>query len=199
MKQAGSHTSRSEVCPGVLVGLIDMNESAHRQSEPPALRSLENNNVDPSSLADVVEWFLNHDELTARIRHPMVNELFGWKQVDDEENGIAVYPFENSEARFAIGIFQALEENNSEPLLKLWITDVLDALQSARESKAEMSDAYKLESEPEQSFVEKAGKLTTNVEKRLYLSSCWFDALYTAEARTLGWIYQEMYGKPFAP
>jgi hypothetical protein len=33
----------------------------------------------------------------------------------------------------------------------------------------------------------------------MYLSSCWFDALFTAEARVLGWVYQELYGKPFQP
>jgi hypothetical protein len=174
-----------------------MAETAPQQSEPPKLRPAADGTIDPNSLADLVEWFLNFDERTARMRHPMVNELFEWKQSDDTENGVAVYPFENAEARFAIGIFQALNENNSEPLLKLWITDVLNALQSSHETKTEISDAYKLESEPEESFIEKAQKLTTNAERRVYLSSAWFDTLYTAEARVLGWIYQEIYGKPF--
>ena len=175
-----------------------MAETAPQQNEPPKLRPAADGTIDSSSLADVIEWFLNYDERTARMRHPMVNELFEWKQQDDAENGVSVYPFENAEARFAIGIFQALNENNSEPLLKMWITDVLNALETSRETKTEMSETYKLEAEPERSFLDKAAKLTTNAERRLYLSSCWFDGLYTAEARVLGWIYQEMYGKPFA-
>jgi len=33
----------------------------------------------------------------------------------------------------------------------------------------------------------------------MYLTSSWIENLCTAEARFLGWIYQEMYGKPFTP
>jgi len=175
-----------------------MAETATQQNEPPKLHPASDGTIDPNSLADLVEWFLNFDERTARMRHPMINELFVWKQADDTENGVGVYPFENAEARFAIGIFQALNENNSEPLLKLWISDVLNALQTSRDAKTEISDAYKLEANPAKSFIEKASKLTSNAERRVYLSSCWFDALYTAEARVLGWIYQEIYGRPFA-
>ncbi|MBV9241695.1 MAG: hypothetical protein JO314_06795, partial [Acidobacteria bacterium] len=139
-----------------------------------------------------------YDERTARMRHEQINELFMWKQQDDEEHGVATYPFENAEARFAIGIFQALAENDSEPLLKLWVSDVLNALQESRETRTEMTDAYKLDENIELPALRKADKLTSNAEKRLYLTSCWLDALCTAEARVLGWVYQELYGKPFA-
>ncbi len=158
-----------------------------------------NGTVDPTSLADLVEWFLNYDERVARMRHTMVEDLFQWKQKDDAANGVSIYPFENAEARFAIGVFQALEQNNSEPLLKLWITDVLNALHEAKESKQEITDVNKLDAEPELPPIEKAAKLTTNAERRFYLTSCWLEALCTAEARVLGWVYQEMYGRPFAP
>ena len=60
-------------------------------------------------------------------------------------------------------------------------------------------DACPLDTEPEAFALEKAKKLTTNTEKRLYLTSCWRDALCTAEARFLGWVYQEIYGRPFTP
>ena len=173
-----------------------MTEAAQPSSEPPKLRPADGS-VDVNSLADVVEWFLNFDERTARMRHPHIDELFHWKQQDDESSGVGTYPFENAEARFAIGVLQAVQENNSEPVLKMWITDVLSALQQARDTKAELTDAYKLDADPMASGLERAKKLTSNVEKRLYLTSCWLDALLTAEARVLGWIYQEMYGKPF--
>jgi len=175
-----------------------MTEAAQQSAEPPKLTRDANGTVDKSSIADLLEWFLNFDERTARMRHPMVEELFQWKQIDDQENGVGVYPFENAEARFAIGCIQALEENNSEPLLKLWISDVLNALQEAKQTKAEITDANNLDAEPEMFALAKAEKLTTKAEKRFYLSSCWLEALCTAEARFLGFVYQEIYGRPFA-
>jgi hypothetical protein len=166
---------------------------------PPELRVAESGAIEPGSLADLVEWFLLYDERTARMRHPMTEELFQWKQKDDEASGIGIYPFENAEARFAIGIFQALDENRTEAALSVWLNDVLTALHDARETRSEMSDTYKLEKKPEASPLEKSEKLTSAVEKRLYLSSFWLETLCTAEVRVLGWIYQELYGKPFSP
>lgn len=167
---------------------------------PPKLRAKPGTTeTDVNSLADLLEWFLTYDEKTARMRHAHTEELFRWKQADDEAAGVAVYPFENAEARFAIGAFQALAENNSEPLLKLWITDVLNALHESRETKTQISEANRLGEDLDASAVQRAQKLTTNAEKRLYLTSCWLEILCTAEARFLGWVYQEMYGRPFAP
>jgi hypothetical protein len=96
-------------------------------------------------------------------------------------------------------VFQALKENNSEPLLNLWLSDLLSALHEARETKTELTEAYKLDQNPTALALDKAEKLTTNAERRLYLTSCWLEQLCTAEARVLGWVYQEMYGKPFTP
>jgi hypothetical protein len=174
-------------------------ESAPNEMLPPNLRRNASHGIEPSSVADVLEWFLNYDERVARMRHPMVEELFQWKQADDQANGVATYPFENAEARFAIGVFQAIEQNNSEPLLKLWITDVINALHEARESKQQVTDANKLDDNAELSYLEKSNLLTINVARRFYLSSCWLEALCTAEARVLGWMYQEIYGRTFQP
>ena len=170
---------------------------AQQENLPPKLRKTQTGDIDVNSLADLLEWFLMNDQRVGLVRLPQVEELFQWKQADDTANGIEVYPFENAEARFAIGSIQALAENNSEPLLKLWISDVLNALQEAKQTKAEISEANNLESEPEMSPLAKAEKLTTKAEKRFYLSSCWLEALCTAEARFLGWVYQEIYGRPF--
>lgn len=176
-----------------------MTENAQPDNQPPQLRRSADGSLEPNSLADLVEWFLSFDERTARMRHPYTEELFQWKQHDDVDNGIGIYPFENAEARFAIGVFQALQENNSEPLLNLWLTDVLNALHEARETKTEITEAYKLDNDPEKLALDKAEKLTTKAEKRLYLTSCWLEQLCTAEARVLGWVYQEIYGRPFSP
>ncbi|MGD9629528.1 MAG: hypothetical protein AB7V18_09800 [Pyrinomonadaceae bacterium] len=176
-----------------------MSREAAAETLPPKLRPGKDTAIDPSSLADLVEWFLNYDERTARMRHVNTEELFQWKQADDQANGIPTYPFENAEARFAIGVFQALQENDSEPLLGLWLNDVLAALHETRETKREITEANDLDKVIERSSIEKASLLTTNSERRLYLTSCWLEALCTAEARVLGWIYQEIYGRPFTP
>src|SRR5687768_15169981 len=176
-----------------------MTDATQPENRPPHLRRDADGGIDNNSLADVVEWFLNYDERTSRIRHPYTEELFQWKLHDDIENGVGIYPFENAEARFAVGIFQALEQNNSEPLLSLWISDVLNALHEARETKAEITEAYKLDADPQKLALERSELLTNKAERRVYLSSCWLEQLCTAEARVLGWIYQEIYGKPFTP
>lgn len=166
---------------------------------PPQLLPGTDGGIESNSLADLIEWFLNYDERTARMRHPHTDELFHWKQADDEKNGIGTYPFENAEARFAIGVFQALAENRSEPMLDLWMNDLINALHESRLTKQEISEAYKLDENLEDSALQKAEKLTTSAEKRIYLTSCWLETLFTAEARVLGWVYQTLYGKPFAP
>ena len=175
-----------------------MAKAKTQDNQPPKLRRIENGEFEISSLGDLLEWFLMYDERTARIRHANTEELFQWKQRDDEANGVAIYPFENAEARFAVGAFQALGENDSEPLLKLWISDLLEALQESHKTKIELSDAYNLDEDVDAFSLKKAERLTTNAERRLYLTSCWLEALCTAEARFLGWVYQEKYGRPFA-
>src|SRR4026207_2283136 len=95
--------------------------------------------------ARVFALFINCDERTARIRLPYTEQLFQCKQTNDAADGTATYPFENAEARLAIGVFQAVEENYSEPLLGQWLSDVLAALHEARNAKAEISEAYRLD------------------------------------------------------
>lgn len=176
-----------------------MSKATQTENEPPQLKRAADGGIEMNSLADLVEWFLNHDERTARMRHPATEELFQWKQQTDAGDGIEIYPFENAEARFAIGIFQALAENNSEPALRQWITDVLTALGESRQTREDMNEMFSLNEAAEQFALEKAAKLTTNTEKRIYLTSCWLETLCTAEVRVLGWIYQEIYGEPFQP
>ncbi len=176
-----------------------MNETAQQMMGPPPIRRQQDGSLQPAWVADLIEWFLNYDERTARMRLAQVNDLFLWKQADDGANGVATYPFENAEARFAIGVFQALRENNSEPLLALWLNDLTAALHEAKKTRSEIAEANKIDETSTGSVLEKTEKLTTKTERRLYLSSCWIEALCTAEARVLGWAYQELYGRPFTP
>lgn len=176
-----------------------MPDAASQNDQPPKLRITADGGADISSLADVLEWFLNFDERTTRMRHPAIEELFQWKQADDTVHGVAVYPFENAESRFAVGAFQALAENDTEPKLNAWITDILNALADARQSRIDLTEAYDLDADHDMFAVAKAEKLPAAVEKRIYLTSSWIENLCTAEARYLGWVYQELYGKPFTP
>src|SRR5687768_8181399 len=100
-----------------------MAEATQQENFPPKLRLTTTGDVETGSLADLLEWFLNYDQRVGLVRHPHVEELFQWKQADDAANGIEVYPFENAEARFAIGAFQALGENDTEEKLGAWITE----------------------------------------------------------------------------
>ena len=168
-----------------------------QSSHPPKLQKTADGNINTNSLADLLEWFLQFDQRVALVRNQQVEELLQWKQVDDAENGIETYPFENAESRFAIGIFQALGENDSENKLSRWLSDVLQALTEAKQTNEDIAKSYNLEQE--KSSVAQAVKIPSKTERRLYLTSCWLEALCTAEARFLGWVYQELYGKPFQP
>lgn len=167
------------------------------ENQPPKLRLSANNDIDVSSLADLLEWFITNDGRVNIVRHPQVEELFKWRQVEDKDAGVETYPFENAEARFAIGIFQALGENDTETKLQNWITNLLEALGEAKQTSEDITAEYKLNTS--ESHVAQAEKIPTETEKRLYLTSNWIEALCTAEVRFLGWIYQELYGKPFQP
>ena len=168
-----------------------------QQNQPPKLQKTESGDINTNSLADSLEWFLNYDQRVALVRNPQVEELFQWKQADDTANGIEIYPFENAESRYAIGVFQALGENDSENKLHRWISNVLQALSEAKETSEDIAKSYNLEQN--KSHVEQAQTIPSKLERRLYLSSCWLEALCTAEVRFLGWVYQEIYGKSFTP
>jgi hypothetical protein len=166
-------------------------------TQPPKLEKTASGDINTNSLADLLEWFLNFDRRVALVRNPQVEELFQWKQADDAENGIETYPFENAESRFAIGVFQALGENDSEAELQKWITEVLQALGESKQTNEDIAKSYKLDQS--KSHVEQAKAIPSNTERRLYLSSCWLESLCTAEVRFLGWVFQEIYGKQFQP
>jgi hypothetical protein len=170
---------------------------AQQENLPPKLRKTATGDIDVNSLADLLEWFLNNDNRVGLVRLPQVEELFQWKQADDAANGIEVYPFENAEARLAIGAFQALGENETEEKLARWITDLLEALGESKQTNEDIAVSYKLEQG--QSHVAQSVKIPNIIEQRIYLTSCWIESLCTAEVRFLGWVYQELYGKSFQP
>lgn len=168
-------------------------------NQPPKLIKAPDGSPTNESLANIIEWFLNYDERVAAIRHPHNEAVFQWKQEDARKFGEEVYPFPTAEDRLAIGIFQALGENATERDLHEWVSELLGALQQANETRNQIIQDYKFSVERHESPLEEAELIPSTIEQRLYLTACWLVTLCTAEARVLGWIYQELYGKPFQP
>jgi hypothetical protein len=165
----------------------------------PVLRRDGQGSVDPTSMADALQWFLDYDPRVAIIRHPKVEELFQWKQEESRREGEDVYMFPRAEDRLAIGIMQALVENSSEQELHAWISQLLNALEDASKTNEEMAADYQLEMNDESSVINEATKIPTERGRSLFLVCCWLETLCTAEIRVLGWFYRELYGRPFHP
>ena len=134
---------------------------------PPALMREKSGDINTSSLADVIEWFLTYDQRAGVIRHPKVEEIFHWKQAESEREGEEVYKFAHAEDRLAIGIMQALAEHTDEQSLHDWISQLLNALDDAAKTNEEMASAYQLKADEAASTVKEALKIpTANGRKR---------------------------------
>ena len=166
---------------------------------PPPLQRDAQGEVDLDLVPDVIQWFLDYDQRVAIIRHKNVEEVFQWKQEQSRSRGEAVFDFKQAEDRLAIGIIQALAENNTESKLHDWIAQLLNALDSASKANEAAAEAYKLDLASGASVVEEAQKIPSARGRHDFLINCWLETLCTAEARVLGWLYKEIYRQPFAP
>jgi hypothetical protein len=155
--------------------------------------------VDVDSVPDVIEWFLNNDQRVAVIRHPSVEEVFHWKQQYSQQQGEEVFIFNHAEDRLAIGIIQALADNSSERDLHAWIGQLLMALDTAAKANESTAEAYQLDLRGGGSIVKQSEKIPFQRGRSEFLLNCWIETLCTAEARVLGWLYKEFYGRPYAP
>jgi hypothetical protein len=167
-------------------------------NQPPLQRDAAGQ-VDVDSVPDVIEWFLNYDQRVAIIRHRAVEEVFQWKQQQSQAQGEDVFIFQRAEDRLAIGIIQALADNSTESTLHAWIGQLLGALDSASKANESTAEAYKLDLKGGGSIVEQAEKIPFQRGRTEFLINCWIETLCTAEARVLGWLYKEFYGRPYAP
>lgn len=156
-------------------------------------------NVDPDSVPDVIQWFLDFDQRVAIIKHRNVEEVFQWKQEQSREAGEKVFDFNRAEDRLAIGIIRALSEYATERSLHSWISQLLNALDSASKSNEAAAEAYKLDLAAGGSVIKEADKIPSARGRHEFLINCWLETLCTAEARVLGWLYKEFYGHPFTP
>jgi hypothetical protein len=173
-------------------------ESGSQHRPPPLLRDTKGR-VDNASLADVIQWFLDYDQRTSIIKHPKVEELFQWKQAEDRRADENLFLFNRAEDRLAIGIAQAVAEHTGERDLHDWISQLLQTLDEATKANEEIAAAYQLQTGDAVSPVTEAAKIPAQSGRTVYLTYCWLEALCTAEARVLGWLYQELYGRIFHP
>lgn len=180
-----------------------MTRSAHpngadaEQPQPPALARDAAGRIDSAALADVIQWFLDRDPRVNAVRHPRAEEVFQWKQQAAQRAGEEVFQFDTAEDRLAVGVVQALMSNRDERALHAWIAQLLNALDDAARTNEEITTAYRLDHA--ESAVSESEKIPTAAAREVYLTCCWLEVLCTAEARVLGWVYQELYGRPFRP
>lgn len=165
----------------------------------PQLQRDRSGHIDVDSVPDVIEWFLNNDQRVAVVKHPSVEEVFQWKQQESQARGEQVFVFNRAEDRLAIGIIQALADNVTERDLHAWIGQLLTALDTAAKANESTAEAYKLDLRSGESIVKQSEKIPFERGRSEFLINCWIETLCTAEARVLGWLYKEFYGKPYAP
>ena len=171
----------------------------NRTSNEPPLQRDASGQVDVDSVPDVIEWFVKYDERVAVIRHPSVEEVFQWKQKHTQAQGEKVFVFNLAEDRLAIGIIQALADNPTERDLHSWIQTLLGALDTASKANEATAEKYRLDLRSGDSIVKQASKIPFERGRNEFLLNCWIETLCTAEARVLGWLYKEFYGRPFKP
>ena len=165
----------------------------------PPLQRDASGRIDVDSVPDVIDWFLNYDQRVAIVRHPSVEEVFQWKQQQSQATSEEVFVFKQAEDRLAIGIIQALADNSTERSLHAWIGQLLSALDTASKANESTAEAYQLDLRTGGSIVKEAEKIPFQRGRKDFLVNCWIETLCTAEARVLGWLYKEFYGKPYAP
>jgi predicted enzyme related to lactoylglutathione lyase len=166
---------------------------------PPLLGRDAAGNVDLDSVPDVIQWFLDFDQRVAIVKHRNVEEVFQWKQQHSQAAGEQVFVFNRAEDRLAIGIVQALAEHATERELHNWISQLLNALDSASKANEAVTTAYRLDLQAGGSVVNEAKKIPSARGREEFLINCWIETLCTAEARVLGWLYKELYGRPYVP
>jgi len=172
--------------------------TAPTKASEPVLQRDSAGRIDYDSIPDVIQWFLDYDQRVALVKHPKIEELFQWKQQQSRDAGEDVFNFNRAEDRLAIGIIQSLAHNPNEEALHSWIAQLLNALNTASKATEDVAKAYRLEMESS-SVVNESSKIPSTSERQDFLINCWLETLCTAEVRVLGWLYREIYQRPFHP
>ena len=87
------------------------------EHRPPALLRDAEGRVVPSTLAELIQWFLDYDERVAVVRFPAVESLFQWKQQEALRAEPDAFAFNTAEDRLAVGVMQALQTYQTEPAI----------------------------------------------------------------------------------
>jgi hypothetical protein len=173
------------------------NPNGGSAEQPPSLKPDAAGRINSDALMDAIQWFLDRDPRVNAVRHPRAQEVFLWKQEAARRAGEEVFHFDTAEDRFAVGVVQALRSNTDERALHGWIAQLLNALDDASRTNEEITSAYRLD--PAAPAVAESEKIPSSAAREVFLTCCWLEVLCTAEARLLGWVYQELYGRPFRP
>ena len=171
--------------------------SSDTHNAPVLLRD-EHGRADYDSIPDVIQWFLDFDQRVAVVKHPKIEELFQWKQQYSRDAGEQVFDFNRAEDRVAIGIIQSLAHNPTERELHGWIAQLLNALNTASKVTESLASEYSLAMD-KNSIVTESAKIPAASIRQDFLINCWLETLCTAEVRVLGWLYRELYARPFHP
>lgn len=174
-----------------------MSTPSTKPNEPGLLRDAEGR-VDYDSIPDVIQWFLDYDERVAIIKHPKIEELFQWKQQQSRDAGEEIFNFNRAEDRLAIGIIQSIAHNPTEEALHGWIAQLLNALSTAAKATESVAQDYGLEMN-QPSVVSESARIPAAAVRTDFLINCWLETLCTAEIRVLGWLYRELFNRPFHP
>src|SRR5437588_10005557 len=110
--------------------------------QPPALRRDARGRIEPASLADLIQWFLDYDERVAVVRFPAVEALFQWKQQETLKGNPEAYAFSRAEDRLAVGVMQALVEHDTEDELHGWIKEIQRAIDASAKTEAAIDEPY---------------------------------------------------------
>ena len=103
----------------------------------------------------------------------------------ESRDGRRNFAFNRAEDRLAIGIIQALARHANERDLHSWISQLLNALETASKANESVSEAYRLDLPGAASVVQEAGKIPSQRGRIEFLTNCWVESLCTAEARVL--------------
>jgi hypothetical protein len=178
---------------------MNTRQNSNSSPTPPRLKREADGSPEITSLGDIIEWFLDHDPRVGVIRDARVEEIFQAKQAESKRSGEEVFIFDRAEDRLAIGIVQAIATHPRQAEFHSWIGQLLNALEDSSKTNEEMAAEYELEMGEGSSIMSEVSKISSPQAREVYIACCWLEALCTAEIRVLGWVYQELYGRPYAP
>ena len=172
-------------------------QSADQLSHPPLLRD-PSGHVDVDSVPDVIQWFLDYDSRVAIIKHPRLKRSFNGSRNKADRTTKKYSCLAGLRIVWQLG------------LSRLWARTPRNAaftpglgscsMRSTRPQRLTKPFLRPMAWTSQlTSIVTEATKIPTQRGRNDFLVNCWVETLCTAEARVLGWLYKEFYGRPYSP